>query len=125
MIGLSLNDGHDLHVDATGNLATVRDADAAGQLVKQRLKTYRGEWFLDENVGVRWFSHQDRPLVGALDVPFNEIVAEGIIKQTILQTLGVTGINLFDMRVHRDRRELEVLRVEITTQFDETAEVTI
>ena len=47
----------DLHLDRTGNIATLSDAVALlSQRIQCRLQTFRGECFLDRSVGVPYFS---------------------------------------------------------------------
>ena len=57
-VGLSLrSEGDappDIHLDASNQLALVRDAEAVGQRVNQRLGAFHNEWFLDLTAGVTW-----------------------------------------------------------------------
>lgn len=118
-IGLALDpQSHDLFVDASGNLAVATDADAVGQLCKQRLKTYLGEWFLDQTVGVPWFQQ-------VFVRPFNEAVADSIVKRTLLRTLGVRALTGFEMSADFTIRRLDVMRADVVTEFDETVELAL
>jgi hypothetical protein len=38
-----------------GDLAFVQDVDQVAQNIRFRLKTFRGEWFLDNSLGVDWY----------------------------------------------------------------------
>lgn len=115
-IGLGLDPvTHDLHLDGD-HLAMVFDAEAVGQLCKQRLKAYEAEWFLDQSVGVPWFQ---RVFVR----PVNEVVTESIIKRTILRTLGVTDLLAFEMSIDWTQRGVHVLRAQVMSEFDEPVEI--
>lgn len=117
-LGLGLDDGHDLHVDGDGNLVVVEDTEAVAELTRQHLMTYLGEWFLDTTVGVPWFQ---RVFVR----PFNEMVTEAVIKRAILRTLGVVELMSFEMAVRWERRQIEVLRADVRTEFDEIVELSL
>ena len=91
-IGLALQKNEqgiaDIFCDAAGNLVMAHDAEAVGQHARQRLMTYRGEWFQNKNVGVPWF----RDILGkGADLA----LAEATIKPVILKTDGVTAILSF------------------------------
>lgn len=48
----------DLHLDSTGNIATVGDSDfpsLLSQRITHRLQTFKGECFLDREIGVPYF----------------------------------------------------------------------
>ena len=104
----------DLYLDDTGNLAVVRDAEAVGQHVRQRLMTYEGEWFLDRTAGVPWvrniLGHQYKP-----------VLAESVLKAEILDTDGVTEINSFSVRFDVEVRGLSAFNIEVLTEYDQEA----
>ena len=106
----------DLYLEADGNLAVVRDAEAVGQHVRVRLMTYEGEWFLDNQAGVPWL----RDLLGGGQDP---VLAESLIKAEILDTDGVTGINSFSVRFDNQTRGLAAFNIEVTTVYDEEVAV--
>ena len=116
-IGLALappntNAPHDLYLEANGNLAMVRDAEAVGQHVRQRLMTFEGEWFLDTTAGVMWLQE-------IMGQPENLPLAEGVIKAEILDTDGVTAITDFSIRYFRGNRQLDVPRATVSTEYEE------
>lgn len=103
---------HDLFLDASGSLGVVRDSEAIGQNVRQRLMTHAGEWFLNKNVGVPWI----KDLLGK---GYDPTLAEAVIKAKILDTSGVTEIRSFSVRFNAPVRELFAYNIEVRTEFDE------
>jgi hypothetical protein len=111
--GLAIHpDTNDLHLEADGNLAVVHGAKAVGQHVRQRLKTYSGEWFLDTTAGVPWL---DEIMGGAYDPG----VSEAVVKGEILETHGVVEITSFSVQFNLERRDLMIRDVAIITTYDE------
>lgn len=119
-LGISVSeiDGaiQDVHLDATGNLAMVRDAKAVGQHAKQRLKTFEGEWFLNSNIGVAWIPQ-------ILGSNYDPALSESVIKSVIAQTDGVTEITSFSVKFNKQRRELAASAITVGTIYD--SEVTL
>lgn len=113
--GIALDENHDIFI-RDSNLMMVSGNEAVGQLVKQRLMAYRGEWFLDQNVGVPWVQQ-------VMVRPFNAVVADAVIKDTILGTLGVREMLSFSMEVRPARRELAVIRANVASIYDTVIEV--
>lgn len=119
-VGLALrregNAPADLYLDEGGNLALVRDAEAVGQHVRQRLMTHAGEWFLDTRAGVPWV----RDILGK---PYDAVLAEAVLKAEVLDTDGVTGISSFSVRFNREIRGLSAFNIEVATIFDVEVQV--
>lgn len=107
---------NDLFLDATGNLATVKDAEAVGQHVRQRLKTFEGEWFLDTTVGVPWIDQ-------IFKKPYDPVIAEAVVKEEVLDTDGVTGIKDFNISLDPVTRNLIMKRIKVSTVYEEEATV--
>lgn len=107
---------NDLSLDADGNLATVINAEAVAQHVRQRLKSFRGEWFLDTTAGVPWLDQ-------VLGYQYDPALAESVIKAEILGTDGVIEITSFSVRFDRTKRALEAYNITVLTIYDE--EVTV
>ena len=102
---------HDLVLDAAGSLALVTDAEAVGQHAKQRLMTYRGEWFLDTSAGLPWVQ-------SILVRPFDAAVAASYVKSETLGTTGVDSILAYDATVDADTRGYLIKRLRVQTEFD-------
>lgn len=111
-VGLSLDpETNDLHFDAQNNLVLVRHAAAIGQHVRQRLKTFAGEWFLDTTVGVSW-------LAQIMGHEYDPALAEAVVKAEILDTDAVIEITSFAVGFNRGTRDLQIRDIEVLTQYD-------
>jgi hypothetical protein len=114
-VGLAIDPAtNDLYLEADGNLAMVEDAEAVGQHVRQRLKTFAGEWFIDKNAGVKW-------LTEVLGRRYDPALAEALIKAEILRTDGVTEITSFSVRFDRVERRLAGYSININTIYGEAS----
>lgn len=97
----------DLHLDgAAGVHVTGREAIA--QHLRQRLSSFRGEWFLDTRVGVPYF----RDVLG--QSPSNRFL-RSLFRQVILGTPGVTDVTKLSISVDTGARTLTVDDWEVTT----------
>jgi hypothetical protein len=116
-VGLGINPAtNDLHFDATGNLVLVNDALAVGQHVRQRLKTFQGEWFLDITAGTPWLDQ-------ILGRHYDPALAEAIVKAEIMNTGGVIAITSFSVSFDRIPRRLNIRDIEVLTNYDEEVAV--
>lgn len=112
-LGLALDPAtNDLFLRADGGLAIVTRAEAVGQHVRQRLKTFEGEWFLDTEAGLPWM---DR----LLGKRYNPALAEALVKAEIINTDGVTSIESFSISFAKDVRDLRIRDVEVLTEYDQ------
>lgn len=103
---------NDLYLESSGDLAVVEDAHAVGQHVRQRLKTFRGEWFLDTTAGVPWLDQ-------ILGKAYDPALAEAVVKAEILNTHSVVEITTFSVAFERGVRRLEIKDIEVLTTFDQ------
>lgn len=62
----------------------INQPEAVAQAVMTRLKLFQGEWFIDTSTGVPYMTK----ILGFGNIPTYDL----IIKNTILETLGVNGI---------------------------------
>jgi hypothetical protein len=84
-----------------GDLVLVDNADAIQQHLIQRLKLFRGEWFLDLDAGVPYF--QDILVKNP-----NPVLVDGVLKDAILETPGVLELSSFSMTYDSTARTLVV-----------------
>lgn len=114
-IGLAIDPNtNDLFLRADGSLAVVTDALAVGQHVRQRLKTFENEWFLDSSAGVSW-------LTEIFGKQYDPAMAEAVVKAEIMDTDGVTEITGFSVQFFREKRDLDIYNVSVLTVYDEKA----
>lgn len=102
-----------------GELQFVRGREAIAQHIGTRLRMFRGEWFLDRNLGVPY-------LDGVLDrIPDVSLVTP-ILRRVILGTPGVDSVERLEFSLDSETRTLTVLGEVVTTDgpVDLTAEVT-
>lgn len=112
-IGLAIDqDTNDLYLTPNGALAIVTDARAIGEHVRQRLKTFKGEWFLDTDAGVVWLDE----IFGRA---YDPALAESVVKAEILNTDGIKEIMSFSVAFDRTTRNLIIREVEVLSKYDE------
>lgn len=119
MIGIALKREGGAPADiyfVDNGLAVVRDNEAVGQHVEQRLMAYEGEWFLDNEVGLPWIQE----ILGGV---YDPSLAESVIKAEILDTAGVAEITSFSVRFDLATRGLGAYSIVIIT--DEDKEVAV
>ncbi|MCK5610311.1 hypothetical protein KAR91_51035 [Candidatus Pacearchaeota archaeon] len=82
-----------LNVD---DLELTSGINAKIQHLRQRLRTFLGEWFLDLRIGVAYFQQI------MIKNP-NPAVVDSILKKEIINTPGILQLTFFDLNVSRDR----------------------
>lgn len=107
---------HDIHLDETGNLAMAFDAEIVGQHARQRTMAFKGEWFLNADVGVPWLEQ-------IMGKAYDPAMAESVIKAVIKKTDGVTRITSFSVSFNRVRRELAASSISVMTEYDQEVEL--
>lgn len=99
-MNLSLNADHDLHLTAS-QLVLLSDADALAQRIKTNLATYRGEFWLNREIGVPYF----QSVLGKS--PDLELIRT-IFRAQILQVSGVVSLDALDLSLDNTTRVLSV-----------------
>lgn len=116
-VGIAVIPYNDIGLDASGNLRMVHDAEAVGQHARQRISFFKGEWFLDPEIGVDWFGQ----VMGHR--PDRISIGEALVKRVILSTPGVTGMIEISTRYDAASRGMIVDKAEVETEFDEIVTV--
>lgn len=106
---------HDLVFQA-GALQMVEDAEAVAQRVKQHLRLFLREWFLDTTIGVPWIDY-------VFVRPFDRATAEAVVKDAVLQVPGVKEITSFGVNFYPEQRRFDIFEMQIRTEFDEVVSV--
>lgn len=99
------------------NLTLVTAEDEVKQRLEQRLKTFRGEWFLNVETGLPY-------LTDIMQKNINVGVVEGIFKTHITATPGVLEIMEFNLTYVSNTRELDLRFTARSTTGEVTVEVT-
>lgn len=92
------DDGLNLKI-TNGDLVLTSQGDAVRQHLLQRLRTFRGEWFLDLSEGVPYY--QDILVKNP-----NPDVVDGVLKEVILTTPGVDELLTFELDYDQATRRL-------------------
>lgn len=109
---------NDLFLREDGNLAVVTGAEAVGQHGRQRLKSYRGEWFLDVTAGMPWLDQ-------IFGKRYNPALAEAVAKAELLGTDGIVAITSFSVSFLDGPRNLVMKDIQVTTVYDPEEEVSV
>lgn len=97
MLVRRLDDNHDWTF-GSGHSNYAQDSEAIAQMVKTRLWSFRGDWFLDLEHGIPWFEQMEHiGNLARLEVPLTAY---------ILETDGVQRIDEFNMTFESDTRRL-------------------
>ncbi len=103
-----------------GDLVIVEGLAAIGQHVAMRLRSYKGEWFLDQNAGVPYFQE-----VLEKGTPAARIRA--IFQRIILETDGIISVNSMTLDYDASARTLVVDFAATTTlgPLESVEEITV
>lgn len=116
MNDLFLNSDNDIELDVV-DLKTIEGEDAITQHLVQRLKTFLGEWFLDTRRGIGYFQH-------ILKKNPDPVIVDTILKDAVINTLGVLQLLSWDLDVDNALRELTLtFRAQTSTGILDFSEV--
>ena len=87
-------------IDVTSNdLSFVTGSDEVKQLLRQRLRMFLGEWFLDTTKGIPYFQ-------SILKKNPNPVSIDSAFKNEILETPGILELFEFELNVDASLRKL-------------------
>jgi len=115
-IGIALDASGDVAMGPRG-FAFTYGSQAVAQGILVRLKNIKGEWFLDLENGVPWFT-------SILGAKYNEMEVRGIILDTITKAPGVTELISLVMTFNASTRSLDIA-FETRTVFGDTVSATL
>lgn len=100
MSDLKLNTFGELDL-STDDLVFISGADAVAQHLKIRLRFVRGEWFLDQRVGIPYYSQiwVKNPNLAAI---------QSVFRRAIVTTPGVEALERIDQQFDAATRELSL-----------------
>lgn len=91
-----------------------RKSEAIAQCVKTRLLSLRNDWFLNPDLGIKWFDYlKKNPELRVMEVD---------LKNTILKTDGVVELTGFDISIDNDSRACTV-SISYTDIYNNNSEV--
>jgi hypothetical protein len=99
MSDIRLDHNHDIYING-GNLELVSDVDETVQLIKQTLKFFKGEWFLDETLGIPYFELMEKPI--------NIELIKSVLIATIAKIPNVLAIEKFELDYLGTTRQLNI-----------------
>ncbi len=100
MVDFKLDNFGDLDLSAN-DIELIDGSDAIAQHLLIRLRLFRGEWFVDQRVGIPYYESI------LLKAP-NLIAVRGIFRAAIVSTPGVEQIERFDLDFDPSVRELQI-----------------
>lgn len=99
-MNLKLTNSGDLAV-IDGNLQTIEGDEEIAQLLKNRLLSFRGEWFLNLDLGLPYFEE-------ILEKATSLAAIEGIYISTIIDTPGVRDVETFRLDFDPAIRQIDI-----------------
>ena len=107
MIGKAIGADNDILLQ-NGKIAMTKDGAEVMQSVLCRLRSFKGEWFLDTTAGMPWYQE-------VFTRPANLPSIEARIKAEILNTDGVDQLTRFAVVLDRTSRRLTVTFEAVTS----------
>jgi hypothetical protein len=95
MADITLDDDGDIFIDVD-DLVLTSGIDGIVQHLRQRLRMFLGEWFLDLRRGVAYFQQI------LLKNP-NPSIVDSVLKKEIINTPGILQLTFFDMSLSNNR----------------------
>jgi len=109
---LNISDDGNLTIDASGNLEVATDLEGLRQKLIQKLRFFRGEWFLDVIDGTPYFQE-------ILTKPINMGLVTSILNNRIMSEPEVTGLGAVDSNLDPITRRF-TYKANVITIFGET-----
>lgn len=82
-----------------GDLAITEGKDAIEQHIRSNLRAFKGEWFLNLDVGIPYYQEVFRKHQ-------SPVVVDAIFKDAILKSTGVIELTEFDIKFDTETRKL-------------------
>lgn len=93
---------NDLVIEAGNIKMTTTETEAVAQKIQSRLQVVQGEWFLDNTIGIPWFTK-----IFKKNPDFNEI--KTLLLVAITNTTGVASVTEFTPKYSRATRLYSVV----------------
>ncbi len=119
----------DWELDADGDIIVpiryIRGLPAVAQGIRVRLLMFKGEWFLDETLGIQYYDSKEGAGDGLLGNAFNPVRAEAYMRKAILAVPNVVSIASVTATFDNDTRKLSMIWRVITAFGESTGEVIV
>jgi len=100
MADIKLNNDHDIEI-ANNDVSIITGTEEVRQRLVQNLRSFQGNWFLNLKSGVSYFQNIFRK-------DYNIEVVNTILKNAILNTLGVLELLSFELDIDDGLRKLSL-----------------
>ncbi len=100
MTDIKLNDNNDIAIE-NNDIVFITSIDEVRQRLLENLNTFKGEWFLDLEMGIPYY--QD---ISKKNIDLN--VIESVFKDAILDSPGVLELLDFSLDIDNSSRQLDV-----------------
>jgi len=107
MSSIKLDSSHDFAFERN-DLVLIDGTNEKAQILKQNLKFFLGEWFLDNSIGVPYFQE-------ILKKQLEPLKVSAAFKEEILASIGVIELKDFNIELNAQRQ----LVVDFTVRFEE------
>jgi len=84
-----------------GNFILLNDYEALRQNLKNRLKMFKGEWFLNKDAGIDWLN-----ILGVKDIDLNKL--KRLVRREILKEKKVLKVINISLNLDRKKREINI-----------------
>ncbi|HQM83868.1 MAG TPA: hypothetical protein PLD55_04210 [bacterium] len=99
MINFKTDDNGNILVDENGNFIDLTALESIAQNIRSRLRTKKGEWFLDTEIGLDWKNGFEKG---------GENTLLYSVKAVILGTIGVINIANFSHQTNKSLRQIKI-----------------
>jgi len=101
MSDLRIDSNNELVIENGDLVLTTSESDNVAQSIRQRLRTFKDEWFLDRTLGLPHLST-------ILEKNPNSALVTTLFKKIIIETKGVTKLNRFKLDFLSTERKINV-----------------
>jgi hypothetical protein len=103
MSQLKLNANNDLHFTSNGQLVLIEGVDSDEEILQRvriRLKSFKGEWFVNSNYGLPYFDE----ILGSKNLDLN--IVESILRSNIIAVKGIKELLESSIDYDADNRSI-------------------
>lgn len=101
MSDLRIDENNELVLENGDLVLTTTELDNITQHLRQRLRVFKGEWYLDRTLGLPYFKT-------ILVKNPNSLLVATVYKEAILGTPGITRLNKYNQAFNREKRTLTI-----------------